>query len=207
MFINDSIDLEYLIIINHPVFKLSISKKIQITLIMMNSITIVVFTILLLCSSLPLKMVDCWPTINDNDNVKQQPQQKIEQDIAVKQIKACELDPECFGCWKIVDKQLLAKATSSDSSSCRFPAWRSSSFIGDAEQDYCCQLWLSFDCRTEIATKHCILNGYIKYSRHMIEWANQLMSENICTKYEYESDKCKQKNFILNEFDDVRQFM
>ncbi|KAH9510927.1 hypothetical protein DERF_009417 [Dermatophagoides farinae] len=31
---------------------------------------------------------------------------KIEQDIAVKQIKACELDPECFGCWKSVDKQL-----------------------------------------------------------------------------------------------------
>lgn len=171
---------------------------------MISSISILAFSILLLCSPLPLlfKEVDCWPV---NENVKQQ---KIEQDIAVKQIKACELDPECFGCWKSVDKQLLTKA-SNEFSACRLPSWMSVPFR-NVEQDYCCQLWSTFDCRSEIASRHCTLAGYIKYRRNMIVWANSLMSNNICALFEYESEKCRpqqQKNFILDEFDDVRQFM
>lgn len=138
----------------------------------------------------------------------------ISQRIAIKQIKSCELDPDCFGCWKTVDKSL---ADSMDNLNCRWPTPVTSSvplklfgskqtiLKSEKEKQYCCSLWGAFDCRSERASRQCTLFGFIKYRRHMVIWANDLMRQQVCTDdSDYRNKNCQQilqKDTILDEFD------
>ena len=59
-------------------------------------------------------------------------------------------------------------------------------------QQYCCQLWDAFDCRTKVASEVCSYLSYVKYRRNLLQWANDLMLLNVCTEFDYNSKQCQE---------------
>ena len=109
--------------------------------------------------------------------------------------RSCQSDVSCTTCSSIVEK-ILAQGDLSQKEICKIPKFESM-------DQYCCQMWTSFDCRSQIAIDQCPFISYIKYRKSMVAWANKLMLINICPDYDYDSKKCKEMKMDKELKDDI----
>lgn len=112
--------------------------------------------------------------------------------IQQRQTQACLVDKSCDNCWKTVEKILSQeKLGHRDVSTPPEPFMEQCSIpVFKNIEQYCCQMWETFDCRSLVAKKHCDVVSYVKLHKNMVDWANSLMLMNVCTDFDYNSRSC-----------------
>ena len=129
------------------------------------------------------------------------------KNVQLRQDKLCQLDNACLNCTVQVERQILVEQSKilqgdlekvdqqngvfesagvdSGKRVCALPEFRD-------PQQYCCDMWTAFDCRSRIAADKCSFLNFVKYRKHLIQWANDLMLLNICVEFDYGSRQCQQ---------------
>lgn len=105
--------------------------------------------------------------------------------IEMDNIRKCQSKSICNDCWSVIEEQLSINSPKE----CRMPMPRSIMF--DDSQNYCCQLWRTFDCQSNIAARLCAGFSYVEFRLFLINWSNNLMQRDVCSDFDYNSEKCK----------------
>lgn len=130
------------------------------------------------------------------------------KNIEIRQQKFCQVDVGCYNCSLAIERDLLLSASrmiagelaktdqgvqsygeaedAAMQQTCTIPRFRD-------QQQYCCELWAAFDCRSKIAAEQCTFLSYVKYRKNLVQWANDLMLLNVCVDYDYGSKACQQQ--------------
>ena len=125
--------------------------------------------------------------------------------VELRHQKLCQFDTNCQNCSLQVERQLLVEQgnelvdklektehglLTSDGNEesanklCAIPKFHD-------PQQYCCEMWSAFDCRTRVATDKCTFTGFVKYRKSLVQWASDLMLLNVCIDYDYGSKQCE----------------
>lgn len=135
------------------------------------------------------------------------------KNIELRQQKFCQLEVGCYNCSLAIEHELLVNASrliAGELAKTDKGSGQLESFAGAEEkavdamqacaiprfrdpQQYCCQLWSAFDCRSRIAAEQCTFMNYIKYRKNLVAWANDLMLLNVCVDFDYGSKSCEQQ--------------
>lgn len=147
----------------------------------------------------PIELVTIIVVLGVVDGVVQSPRGLI-GDIEHRQSIACLIDKTCDSCWRKVG---LVIANEKSKHEQRLPdvlrAFSQSAVLKECDihkfvnlDQYCCQMWDTFDCRLMLAKKHCDVISYVKFHKNMVDWANTLMLMNLCTDFDYNSHSCQE---------------